>query len=173
MTCTGPFQPPPSCGTLGFAFPPQAPQLSPHARWEGCWDPSCTLGRMLGPLMHAGRDAGTRDDPKLLPEDSPPNNSPPLHNSPWQTHSEERKAPFIADIEWGGPGVTAVQPAKRSQHLQRQRQRALLNPERQEEAGFCCPLFGEHRLRGVVRGPQERVIAGIDYGMPAAPYPHA
>lgn len=122
--------------------------------------------------MPAGKGAGTRDDPKLLPEDSAQNNSSPLQNILWQTQSEERKDPFIVDSNGGGPGVTAVQPLKRNQHLQRQSRKARVNPSRQGEAGFCSPFFGEHRLRGVVYGPEERAGAGIDYGVARAPYPH-
>ena len=152
MTSTAPFQPPPSCGTLGFAFPPQAPQLSPQARWEGGCD--------KGPSQTPPRGFTTKQQP-------------PAPQQPMADTVTRDKSSFYCGHQGRGPGVTAVQPPERNQHLQRQRQKALLNPERQEEAGFCCPLFGEHRLRGPLRGPQERVIAGIDYGMPAAPSPHA
>ena len=60
------------------------------------------LKHLNSALRPAAKEAATRDHPKLLPEDSPPNNSPPLHNSPWQTQSQETKAPFIADIKGGG-----------------------------------------------------------------------
>ena len=106
----------------------------------------CALLFLLKPLssapMPAGKGAGARDDPNLLPEGPPQHKSSPLHKTLWQTQSGEGKDSFIVNSSCRGPGVTAVQPVKISQHLQGQSQKALISPQRQEEAGFGSPLFG-------------------------------
>lgn len=122
--------------------------------------------------MPAGKDAGARDNPRLLPEESSQNNSSPLQNILWKTQSEEGQNHFIGDIDCVGPGVTEVQRVKLSQHLQRWSQKDLLNPQRKEVAGFCSPLFAEHHLQGTVHDPEERAIVGIDYGLALALCPH-
>ena len=82
--------------------------------------------------MCAGKDSGARDDPKLLQHDSSQNDTDLGQNIVRQTQSEERKYPFIVDIKRGSPGVPGVQPVTGHRHLQRQSQKALVNPQRQQ-----------------------------------------
>lgn len=84
--------------------------------------------------MHAGKDSAAKNDPKLFPKDSSPNNMSPDQNIVCQTQSEAKK---------NGPEVTGVQLVMRNQHLQPQCEKAPMNPQRQELVWFGSLSLGK------------------------------